>query len=138
MMGMNEMVEDKLKDVTQKYLDDDYLYQQFQKQVKKNSDTKGKKLAANKHFSIFHCKEWPQQVNEVTDHRGNVISKTGHKMDEVQALKEQEELMKQRMLSKKKLSLRKGSLDRGDSATQSETSIHSKRKRILSQDDDGI
>ena len=80
MKGMSSEIDDKIGDISVKYLDDEYIVKNFYNKLLNKSNTKGKKLHSNKVFSDFLCHEWPR-FEDIYDHKGNIISKTGHKMD---------------------------------------------------------
>ncbi|CDW82841.1 UNKNOWN [Stylonychia lemnae] len=99
MDGMNEVMNQKLDDVKLKYLDDDYLYKKFKEQIELKAKTKGRKISNNKQNSEFSYIKWPK-LKDLFDHQGNQISKSGLKMDEEQAQKEQEEEMMKKLNQK--------------------------------------
>ena len=81
MNGMNEVMDEKIKDIHLNYLDEENIYQNFKRNLLAKSKVKGKKLASSKHYTPFEFDKWPK-TSDCYDHQGNLISRTGHKLDE--------------------------------------------------------
>ena len=55
MKGMSQEMDDKIGDISLKYLNEDYILKNFYDKLMNKSNVKGKKLYSNKVFSDFLC-----------------------------------------------------------------------------------
>eukprot|EP00347_Sterkiella_histriomuscorum_P021600 403333417 len=138
MEGMNEIMDQKLDDVKLKYLDEEYIYKKFKEQLEEKSKIKGKKLTNIKKYSRFDDQNWPK-ITDLFDHQGNQISKSGLKMDEEQAQKEQQEELKKKMqMLKLQKSRTKTTRQMENSGTTNSPDAQSLRKRGISDIDQSL
>jgi len=91
-----------VKDAALQFLDEENLYKMLKQQREESQKKKGRKLTSNKEFSGFMVHRW-ERMRAVYDHQGNLIGKSGYKVDEYQEQRERKERMDKKQTRRRKM-----------------------------------